>query len=214
MHYENYIIWRNVDEAWRGNGDQLLWIWHDNPPYPETGRVDHPHHPYHKRGKGFIIHIFPTVCLPLLFALRLQARCRYRVRPGWTGQILKKAPAMRKNPIPGSWCPVPHHPDSGRAGNAGMGATWSPPIIRDPSTCFREDTQWVRLRGGSQRWPVVFERIRRADMYLKNAEIRQITHLNRHQVTRLMNELMQENPSLKKDGKNRASQYFFSDTPT
>jgi len=54
----------------------------------------------------------------------------------------------------------------------------------------------------------------RADMYLKNDEIRQITHLNRHQVTRLMNELMQENPSIKKDGKNRASQYFFSDTPT
>ncbi|MDO9034191.1 MAG: ATP-binding protein [Methanoregula sp.] len=53
----------------------------------------------------------------------------------------------------------------------------------------------------------------RADMYLKNAEIRQITHLNRHQVTRLMNELMQENPSIKKDGKYRAAQYFFSDTP-
>jgi ATP-dependent DNA helicase RecG len=54
----------------------------------------------------------------------------------------------------------------------------------------------------------------RTDMYLKNAEMRQITHLNRYQVTRLMNELMQENPSIKKDGKNRGAQYFFSDTPT
>ncbi|MCX6701543.1 MAG: hypothetical protein NTV68_16750 [Methanomicrobiales archaeon] len=26
--------------------------------------------------------------------------------------------------------------------------------------------------------------------------------------------LMQENPSIKKDGKNRGAQYFFSDTPT
>jgi len=33
------------------------------------------------------------------------------------------------------------------------------------------------------------------------------------EVTRLMNELMQEDPSIKKDGKNRAAQYFFSDTP-
>jgi len=54
----------------------------------------------------------------------------------------------------------------------------------------------------------------RVDVYLKNAEIRQITHLNRHQVTRLMNELMQENPSIKKDGNYRAAQYFFSDAPT
>jgi len=49
-------------------------------------------------------------------------------------------------------------------------------------------------------------------MYLKNAGMRQITHLNRHPVTRLMNELMQENPSIKKEGTNRGAQYFYSDT--
>jgi ATP-dependent DNA helicase RecG len=51
----------------------------------------------------------------------------------------------------------------------------------------------------------------RTDKFLKNAEARQITHLNRFQVTRLMNELMEENPSVKKDGKNRGAQYFYSD---
>jgi len=51
----------------------------------------------------------------------------------------------------------------------------------------------------------------RADKFLKNTEARQITHLDRYQVTRLMNELLVENPSVKKKGKNRGVQYFYSD---
>jgi len=51
----------------------------------------------------------------------------------------------------------------------------------------------------------------RTDRFLKNAEARQITHLNRYQVTRLLNELMEENPAVKKDGCARGAQYFYSD---
>lgn len=53
----------------------------------------------------------------------------------------------------------------------------------------------------------------RADKFLKNAEARQITHLDRYQVTRLMNELMKENSFVKKKGKNRGAQYSYSDIP-
>ncbi len=45
---------------------------------------------------------------------------------------------------------------------------------------------------------------------LSNAEIRQLTHYDRHQVFRLMKELMKENPEIKLTGKGRYARYVWS----
>jgi ATP-dependent DNA helicase RecG len=54
---------------------------------------------------------------------------------------------------------------------------------------------------------VLKQRARRGEAGLSNAEIRQMTHLNRFQVIRLMRELMAENPGIEKPGRGRKACY-------
>jgi ATP-dependent DNA helicase RecG len=54
---------------------------------------------------------------------------------------------------------------------------------------------------------VLKQRARRGDAGLSNAEIRQITHLDRFQVIRLMRELTAENPGIEKPGRGRKACY-------
>jgi ATP-dependent DNA helicase RecG len=57
---------------------------------------------------------------------------------------------------------------------------------------------------------ILTQRAQRGDAGLSNAEIRQITHFDRNQVRRLMGELMQENPSLERQGERRWARYAMS----
>lgn len=54
------------------------------------------------------------------------------------------------------------------------------------------------------------DRSKRGEPGLSNEEIRGITHLNRNQVRRLMQELMQENPQIKKTGERRWTRYMYA----
>ncbi|MDR0853256.1 MAG: hypothetical protein LBN34_02700 [Clostridiales Family XIII bacterium] len=54
---------------------------------------------------------------------------------------------------------------------------------------------------------ILKERARRGEPGLSNAEIRQITMFDRHQVQDLMNELRKENPEISPPGKGRYAQY-------
>jgi ATP-dependent DNA helicase RecG len=54
---------------------------------------------------------------------------------------------------------------------------------------------------------VLKQRARRGEAGLSNAEIRQMTHLDRFQVIRLMRELMAENPGIEKPGRGRKAGY-------
>lgn len=56
---------------------------------------------------------------------------------------------------------------------------------------------------------VLRQRAEREEIGLSNAEIRQITHLDRHQVLRLMRELIAENPQVKLIGRGRFARYKF-----
>jgi ATP-dependent DNA helicase RecG len=56
---------------------------------------------------------------------------------------------------------------------------------------------------------VLRQRAERGDVGLSNAEIRQITHLDRHQVLRLMRELIAEDPQVKLIGRGRFARYRF-----
>jgi ATP-dependent DNA helicase RecG len=55
---------------------------------------------------------------------------------------------------------------------------------------------------------VLMDRTKRGEPGLSNHEIRQITHLDRFQVIRLMKELMVENPGIRKPGKGRKASYI------
>jgi len=46
---------------------------------------------------------------------------------------------------------------------------------------------------------------------LSNAEIRQITHLDRYQVVRLMQQLQEEEPQISLKGKGRGSRYVYQE---
>jgi ATP-dependent DNA helicase RecG len=56
---------------------------------------------------------------------------------------------------------------------------------------------------------VLMERSRRGEFGLSNQEIRQITHFDRNQARRLMQQLMEENPKLKKMGERRWARYEY-----
>ncbi len=56
---------------------------------------------------------------------------------------------------------------------------------------------------------VLRQRAERGDVGLSNAEIRQITHLDRHQVLRLMRELIAENSQVELIGRGRFARYRF-----
>ncbi len=56
---------------------------------------------------------------------------------------------------------------------------------------------------------VLRQRAEREDVGLSNAVIRQITHLDRHQVLRLMRELIAEKPQVKLIGRGRFARYRF-----
>ncbi len=57
---------------------------------------------------------------------------------------------------------------------------------------------------------VLKQRAERGEPGLSNAEIRQITHMNRNQVVRLMRELMKENPQIIKTGERRWTRYAYA----
>jgi len=54
---------------------------------------------------------------------------------------------------------------------------------------------------------ILKQRAERGESGLSNAEIRQITHLDRNQVVRLMRELRQENPQIQEPGRGRWARY-------
>jgi ATP-dependent DNA helicase RecG len=56
---------------------------------------------------------------------------------------------------------------------------------------------------------VLKQRAERDESGLSNAEIRQITHLNRHQVVRLMHELRSEDPSVMVPGRGKFARYVY-----
>ena len=57
---------------------------------------------------------------------------------------------------------------------------------------------------------VLMERAKRSEPGLSNEEIRSITHLDRNQVRRLMQELMKENPQIQKTGERRWTRYSYA----
>jgi len=58
---------------------------------------------------------------------------------------------------------------------------------------------------------VLKQRSERNEAGLSNSEIRQITHLDRHQVLRLMRELIDENPKVELIGRGRFARYRFNE---
>lgn len=56
---------------------------------------------------------------------------------------------------------------------------------------------------------VLRQRAGRGERGLSNAEIRQITHLDRYQVVRLMQQLQEEEPQISLEGKGRGSRYVY-----
>jgi ATP-dependent DNA helicase RecG len=58
---------------------------------------------------------------------------------------------------------------------------------------------------------VLKQRSERNEAGFSNSEIRQITHLNRHQVLRLMRELIEENPRVELVGQGRFARYRFNE---
>mgnify|MGYP000944185065 FL=1 len=56
---------------------------------------------------------------------------------------------------------------------------------------------------------VLRQRAGRGEMGLSNAAIRQITHLDRYQVVRLMQQLQEEEPQISLEGKGRGSRYVY-----
>ena len=56
---------------------------------------------------------------------------------------------------------------------------------------------------------VLKQRANRSEAGLSNAEIRQITHLDRNQALRLMRELREENPRISGPGKGRYARYHY-----
>jgi len=57
---------------------------------------------------------------------------------------------------------------------------------------------------------VLMDRVKRGRPGLSNEEIRRITHLDRNQARRLMQELMRENPRVKKTGERRWTRYTYA----
>jgi len=57
---------------------------------------------------------------------------------------------------------------------------------------------------------VLMDRARRGNAGLSNEEIRAITHFDRNQARRLMQELMKENRKIKKEGERRWTRYVYS----
>lgn len=56
---------------------------------------------------------------------------------------------------------------------------------------------------------ILMDRAKRGEPGLSNEEIRAITHLDRNQARRLMQELMRENPHVSKTGERRWSRYIY-----
>ena len=56
---------------------------------------------------------------------------------------------------------------------------------------------------------VLRQRADRGEAGLSNAEIRQITHLDRYQVVRLMQQLQEEEPQIRLEGRGRGSKYLY-----
>ena len=54
---------------------------------------------------------------------------------------------------------------------------------------------------------VLMDRAKRGELGLPNEGLRRITHLNRNQARRLMQELMNENPQIRKTGERRWTRY-------
>ena len=99
-------------------------------------------------------------------------------------------------------------------GGTGRGTYWSlrPDLHRrlsapgHPERNRRIDWEAAKTRVLS----VLMDRAKRGEPGLSNEEIRGITHLDRNQVRRLMQELMKENPHIKKTGERRWTRYTYA----
>jgi len=99
-------------------------------------------------------------------------------------------------------------------GGSGRGTYWTlrPEIHRrlagpgHPERDRRIDWEAAKTRILS----VLMERARREEPGISNAEIRQITHYDRNQARRLMQDLIRENPQVKQSGEKRWARYAYS----
>ncbi len=99
-------------------------------------------------------------------------------------------------------------------GGTGRGTWWSlrPDLHRrlsapgHPERDRRIDWEAAKTRVLS----VLMERAKRRERGLSNEEIRRITHLDRNQARRLIQELMKENPHIKKTGERRWTRYAYT----
>lgn len=98
-------------------------------------------------------------------------------------------------------------------GGTGRGTYWTmrPELYRriaapeHPERVRRIDWEAAKTRVFS----ILMDRARRGETGLSNQDIRQITHLDRFQVIRLMRELIAENPSIHKPGRGRSARYAY-----
>jgi ATP-dependent DNA helicase RecG len=99
-------------------------------------------------------------------------------------------------------------------GGSGRGTYWTlrPDIYRQlagpgrPERVRRIDWEAAKTRMLS----VLKQRAKRGESGLSNSEIRQITHLTRYQVVRLMRELMEETPAVRLSGARRYARYSYT----
>jgi len=98
-------------------------------------------------------------------------------------------------------------------GGAGRGAYWCmiPELYRRLSEATdvekRRRIDWEAAK--TRVLSILMERARRDEPGLDNQEIRQITYFDRNQARRLMQQLMEENPKLKKTGERRWARYEY-----
>jgi ATP-dependent DNA helicase RecG len=99
-------------------------------------------------------------------------------------------------------------------GGKGRGTYWNvnPAIYaklsEKPVSEKRRRIEWEAAK--TRILSILKERAKRGESGLSNAEIRQITMFDRHQVQDLMNELRKENPEISPPGKGRYAQYEYN----
>ena len=98
-------------------------------------------------------------------------------------------------------------------GGTGRGAYWCmhPVLYKrltdDGQSDVRRRVDWEAAK--TRVLSILMERARRGEPGLSNKEIRQITHFDRNQVTRLMTELRNENPGLRPPGRGKYARHEF-----
>jgi ATP-dependent DNA helicase RecG len=98
-------------------------------------------------------------------------------------------------------------------GGTGRGAYWTlrPELHkRLAASGYHERSRRIDWEAAKTRVLIILkERAKRGEAGLSNKEIRQITHLDRNQVFRLMTELREENPAIGAPGKGQSARYVY-----